>query len=62
MAQILEVNVARHELGERVDHGDDGLAEILIGHAGGTPEGAGPAMLRPWVVVADLNFGIVSTP
>ena len=42
LAQILEVDVARHELGEGVDHGDDGLAEILIGHAGGTPEGAGP--------------------
>ena len=56
------MDVAGHELGEGIDHGDNGLAEILIGHAGGTPEARAPAMLRPWVVVADLNFGIVSTP
>ncbi len=42
LAQILEVNVTGHELGEGVDHGYDGLAKILICHAGGTPEGAGP--------------------
>src|SRR5690606_8589042 len=28
LAQILEVHMARHELGEGVDHGDDGLAEV----------------------------------
>ena len=42
LAEILEVHVTGHELGKGVDHGDDGLAEILIGHAGGAPEGAGP--------------------
>ncbi|MNY20237.1 hypothetical protein D3C86_1537070 [compost metagenome] len=42
LAEILEVHVTGHELGEGVDHGNDGLAEILICHAGGTPEGAGP--------------------
>ena len=37
LAQILEVHMARHELGEGVDDGDDRLAEILILHAGGAP-------------------------
>ncbi|MNT94737.1 hypothetical protein D3C72_2364840 [compost metagenome] len=30
--------MARHELGEAVNHGDDGLAEIAVLHAGGAPE------------------------
>ncbi len=42
LAQILEVDVTRYELGEGVDHGYDGLAEILVCHASGAPEGAGP--------------------
>ncbi len=42
LPQVLEMHVTRYELGEGVDHSDDGLAKILIGHAGGTPEGAGP--------------------
>ena len=41
LAEILEVDVARHELGEGVDHGDDRLAEIGILHARGAPEAAG---------------------
>ncbi len=41
LAQILEVHMAGHELGEGVHHGDDGLAEIAILHAGGAPQGAG---------------------
>ena len=41
LAEILQVHVAGHELGERIDHGDDRLAEILVLHAGGAPEAAG---------------------
>jgi hypothetical protein len=41
LAEILEVDVARHELGETVHHRDDRLAEVLVGHACGTPEAAG---------------------
>ena len=41
LAEILQVHVAGHELGERVDHGDDRLAEVLVLHAGGAPEAAG---------------------
>ena len=33
--------MARHELGEGVDHRDNGLGEILILHTGGAPQGAG---------------------
>jgi hypothetical protein len=38
LAEILEMDVARHELGERVHHRDDGLAEIAILHARRAPE------------------------
>jgi hypothetical protein len=30
---------AGHELGEGVHHGDDGLVEVAILHAGGAPQG-----------------------
>ena len=40
LAQVLEVDMARHELRERVDHGDDRLAEIAVFHAGGAPQAA----------------------
>ena len=40
LPQILEVHVAGHELGEAVHDRDDGLAEVPILHAGGTPQGA----------------------
>src|SRR5206468_7265 len=33
--------MARNELGERIDHGNDWLAKILVLHAGGAPEAAG---------------------
>src|SRR5262249_43069410 len=42
LAEVLEVDVAGDELGERVDHRDDRFAEIGIGHAGCPPEPAGP--------------------
>ena len=37
LSQVLEMHVARHELGEAVDYGDDGLAEVTILHSSGTP-------------------------
>ncbi len=41
LAQILQVNVARHELGEGVGDGDDRLLEVFVLHAGSAPQGAG---------------------
>ena len=41
LAEVLQVDVARHELRERVHHRDDRLAEIAVLHAGGAPEPAG---------------------
>ena len=41
LAEILQMHVPGHELGERIDHGDDRLAKILVLHAGGAPEAAG---------------------
>jgi hypothetical protein len=41
LAQVLQVHVARDELGEAVGHGDDRLAEVLVLHAGGAPQAAG---------------------
>jgi hypothetical protein len=41
LAEVLEVHVAGHELGEGVGDRDDRLAEVAILHAGGAPQGAG---------------------
>ena len=41
VAEVLEVHVTGHELGEAVRDGDDRLAEVVVGHAGGAPERAG---------------------
>ena len=41
LAQIFQMHMARYELGEGVYHGDDGLTEITLFHAGGTPQGTG---------------------
>jgi len=40
LAEVLQVHVAGDELGERVDHRDDRLAEIAVLHAGGAPKAA----------------------
>jgi hypothetical protein len=40
-AHVAEVDVARDELSEAVGDGDDRLAEVVVGHAGGPPQGAG---------------------
>ena len=40
LAEILQVHVAGHELGEGVHHRDDRLAEIAVLHAGGAPKAA----------------------
>src|SRR5690606_4522929 len=40
-AEVLEVDVPRYELGVAVGDGDDRLAEVVVRHAGRTPEGAG---------------------
>ena len=40
LAQVLEVYVAGYKLGEAVDHGDDGFAEVAVLHPSGTPKGA----------------------
>ena len=38
LAQILQVNMTGHELGERVDDGNDRFAKIIVTHACGTPK------------------------
>jgi hypothetical protein len=40
LAQILQMHVAGHELGEAVGDGDDRLAEVAVLHAGGAPQRA----------------------
>ena len=40
LAEVLQVDVAGHELGERVGDGDDRLAEIAVLHPGGAPQAA----------------------
>ena len=41
LADVLEVDVARYELGEGVHYRDDRFAEVAVLHAGGAPQGAG---------------------
>ncbi|EJT84489.1 hypothetical protein PPS11_21259 [Pseudomonas putida S11] len=41
LAQVLQVHVARDELGERVGDGDDRFLEIFVLHPGGAPQGTG---------------------
>jgi len=40
LAEVLEVHVPRHELGETVDHRDDRLAEIVVLHPRRAPQPA----------------------
>ncbi len=40
LAEILEMYMARDELGEGIGDSDDRLAEIAVAHAGGAPEAA----------------------
>ena len=39
LPKILQVDVTRHELGEAVGDGDDGLGKVIVLHAGGAPQG-----------------------
>src|SRR5690606_6906096 len=39
--QLLQVHVPRYELGVAVGDRHDRLAEVVVGHAGGPPQGAG---------------------
>ena len=41
LAEVLQVHVAGHELGEGIGDRDDRLAEIAVLHAGGAPKAAG---------------------
>ncbi|MCY1525293.1 hypothetical protein D9M68_602680 [compost metagenome] len=41
LAEVLQVHVAGHELGEGVGDGDDRLLEILVLHPGGAPQRTG---------------------
>ncbi|CAB4324195.1 unannotated protein [freshwater metagenome] len=41
LAEILEMHMSGHELGERVGDGDDRLVEIVVGHSRGSPERPG---------------------
>ena len=40
LAEVLQMDMAGHELGEGIDDGDDRLAEIPVLHAGGAPQAA----------------------
>ena len=40
LAQILQMDMAGHVLGEGIGNGDDRLAEIAVFHAGGAPQAA----------------------
>ncbi|VTR27229.1 Uncharacterised protein [Serratia fonticola] len=37
LAQVAQVHMARHKLGEGVDHRNNRFAEIVVGHPGRAP-------------------------
>ncbi|MNT54554.1 hypothetical protein D3C72_1917250 [compost metagenome] len=39
--EIAQMHVARHKLGEGVNHGDNRLTEVSVGHPGCAPQRAG---------------------
>src|SRR4029077_15597884 len=41
LAEVLQMHMAGHELGERIHHGNDRFTKILVLHAGRAPEAAG---------------------
>ena len=41
LAEVFQMDVAGHELGEGIGDGDDGFVEVPILHSGGAPEAAG---------------------
>jgi len=41
LSHILQVDMSRHKLGKGVGYRDDRLVEVVILHAGGTPQGTG---------------------
>ena len=57
LAEVLEMDVAGHELGEGIGDGDDRLAEVAVLHAGGAPEAAGarPCCGRGWWCGNDMG-------
>ncbi len=55
LAEVFQMHVAGHELGERIHHGNDGFVEIAIFHAGGTPQRAGTSH----VATSGSGFGTV---
>lgn len=54
LPQILEVNMPRYKLGERIGYRDNGLPKSLSFMPVARHRLRAPAMLRPWVVVRDL--------
>jgi len=47
LADLAQVHMAGHELGEAVGDGDDRLAQILAGDPGGTQQRARPGHVPP---------------
>ena len=43
LAEVLKMNVARHELGKGVGDSDDRLVKVLVLETRGTPQGTGPS-------------------
>ena len=47
LPDVVQVHVAGDELGEAVGDGDDRLREVVVGHAGGAPQGPGARHVAP---------------
>jgi hypothetical protein len=48
LADVMQVDMTGHELGEGIDHGDHRPADLLLAHAVGPPQGAGARHSSPF--------------
>ena len=72
LTQIFQVHVTWHELGERVNYGNNGLFKVAVFHAGRTPQCSGAchiaalgggtrSILRHGVLLYFANRGFTNT-
>jgi hypothetical protein len=68
LTEVFEMDMARHELGKRINNSDNRLAEVGVAHAGGSPQTSrtghvapvgcrSGAILRHWLAFRSCALG-----